>query len=88
MKHYQIRTSKDKFDKSISVYTSLFGSQPAVQTSSYAQWHLENPRMEFSILAKEHNHHSFLANIRLDQKAYLAILGGGVTAKNTDEFYG
>lgn len=51
MKRLHVSLSVKDIEQSIRFYTHLFAAHPTVQRDDYAKWQLEDPRVNFSILA-------------------------------------
>jgi catechol-2,3-dioxygenase len=49
MKRLHIHLSVDDLAQSIGFYTDLFGEKPSKQKDDYAQWMLDNPKVNFAI---------------------------------------
>jgi catechol 2,3-dioxygenase-like lactoylglutathione lyase family enzyme len=49
MKRFHVHVSVENLDESIRFYSTLFAAQPAVRQSDYANWMLEDPRINFAI---------------------------------------
>lgn len=49
MKRIHVHVSVENVGKSISFYTTLFGTEPAVVKDDYAKWMLDDPRVNFAI---------------------------------------
>lgn len=49
MKRLHIHVSVDDLSQSIRFYSALFGREPAKQKSDYAQWMLDDPKVNFAI---------------------------------------
>lgn len=49
MKRFHVHVSVNDLQQSIRFYSTLFGSQPAVQHDDYAKWMLDDPRINFAI---------------------------------------
>ena len=49
MKRLHINLAVDNLERSISFYTALFATDPAVVKTDYAKWMLEDPRVNFAI---------------------------------------
>lgn len=55
MKRFHVHVSVNDLEQSIRFYSTLFGSQPAVQHVDYAKWMLDDPRINFAISARGEN---------------------------------
>ena len=49
MKRMHVHVSVECLDRSISFYSALFATQPAIVKSDYAKWMLDDPRVNFAI---------------------------------------
>jgi predicted enzyme related to lactoylglutathione lyase len=49
MKRMHVHIGVEDLDRSISFYSALFATQPAVVKSDYAKWMLDDPRVNFAI---------------------------------------
>ena len=49
MKRLHINLAVDNLERSISFYTALFATDPAVVKTDYAKWMLDGPRVNFAI---------------------------------------
>jgi predicted lactoylglutathione lyase len=49
MKRMHVHVGVEDLEKSISFYSTLFASQPAVVKSDYAKWMLDDPHVNFAI---------------------------------------
>jgi predicted lactoylglutathione lyase len=49
MKRMHIHVGVEDLNRSISFYSALFATQPAVVKSDYAKWMLDDPRVNFAI---------------------------------------
>jgi catechol 2,3-dioxygenase-like lactoylglutathione lyase family enzyme len=52
MKRLHIHVSVDDLFQSIRFYSALFGREPTKQRSDYAQWKLDDPKVNFAISAR------------------------------------
>jgi catechol 2,3-dioxygenase-like lactoylglutathione lyase family enzyme len=52
MKRLHIHVSVDDLSQSIRFYSALFGREPTKQKRDYAQWRLDDPRINFAISAR------------------------------------
>ena len=52
MKRMHVHVAVDDLNKSISFYSALFETQPAVVKPDYAKWMLDDPRVNFAISAR------------------------------------
>ncbi|MBN9397561.1 MAG: VOC family protein [Candidatus Melainabacteria bacterium] len=52
MKRLHVHVAVGDLNQSTKFYTSLFGSEPAVQKDDYVKWMLEDPRINFAISAR------------------------------------
>ena len=53
MKRFHVHVGVTDIDKSVTFYSSLFGTEPAVVKSDYAKWMLEDPRINFAISMRD-----------------------------------
>ena len=49
MKRMHVHVGVEDLDRSISFYSALFATQPALVKSDYAKWMLDDPRVNFAI---------------------------------------
>jgi predicted enzyme related to lactoylglutathione lyase len=49
MKRMHVHVGVEDLDQSISFYSALFATQPAVTKPDYAKWMLDDPRVNFAI---------------------------------------
>jgi len=49
MKRFHVHVSVNDLQQSVRFYSTLFGSQPAVEQPDYAKWMLDGPRINFAI---------------------------------------
>ena len=49
MKRFHIHVGVEKLDESIRFYSALFGAEPVKRKPDYAQWLLDDPRVNFAI---------------------------------------
>jgi catechol 2,3-dioxygenase-like lactoylglutathione lyase family enzyme len=49
MKRMHVHVGVQDLDRSISFYSALFATEPAVVKSDYAKWMLDDPRVNFAI---------------------------------------
>lgn len=54
MKRLHVHVGVESLDRSVSFYSTLFGSAPTVVKADYAKWMLEDPRMNFAISQGHH----------------------------------
>lgn len=54
MKRMHVHVGVEDLAKSISFYSTLFGSEPTVTKPDYAKWMLEDPRVNFAISSGQH----------------------------------
>jgi catechol 2,3-dioxygenase-like lactoylglutathione lyase family enzyme len=52
MKRMHVHVGVENLDRSISFYSALFATQPAVVKSDYAKWMLDDPRVNFAISSR------------------------------------
>ncbi|OOG49641.1 ArsI/CadI family heavy metal resistance metalloenzyme [Rhodanobacter sp. C01] len=52
MKRFHVHVNVEHLDTSISFYSTLFGTSPAVVKDDYAKWMLDDPRVNFAISAR------------------------------------
>ena len=51
MKRLHVNLNVRELDESIRFYTTLFGAEPTMTKPDYAKWMLDDPRVNFSIVA-------------------------------------
>jgi catechol 2,3-dioxygenase-like lactoylglutathione lyase family enzyme len=51
VKRFHVHIAVENIQTSIAFYSKLFGQQPAKQHDDYAQWMLDDPRVNFAISA-------------------------------------
>jgi hypothetical protein len=56
MKRLHVHVAVKDLDASISFYSHLFASEPAVRKPDYAKWMLEDPRVNFAISHRDGAH--------------------------------
>jgi hypothetical protein len=49
MKRMHVHVGVENLERSISFYSALFATQPALVKSDYAKWMLDDPRVNFAI---------------------------------------
>ena len=49
MKRMHVHVSVRDIDRSVSFYSALFATEPAVVKADYAKWMLDDPRINFAI---------------------------------------
>lgn len=54
MKRLHVHVGVNDLDRSITFYSTLFGSEPTVLKPNYAKWMIEDPRVNFAISAGQH----------------------------------
>lgn len=54
MKRIHVHVGVENLDRSVSFYSTLFGSGPSVLKTDYAKWMLEDPRLNFAISCGDH----------------------------------
>ena len=52
MKRLHVHVAVEDLDRSIGVYSTLFGSRPGVVKDDYAKWMLDDPRVNFAISSR------------------------------------
>jgi len=55
MKRFHVHVSVRDVSESIGFYSKLFGTPPTVQKDDYANWMIEDPRINFAISKRGHN---------------------------------
>ena len=53
MKRLHVGVCVSNLDTSVRFYSELFGAAPTVRKPDYAKWRLDDPRMNFSISARD-----------------------------------
>ncbi len=53
MNRFHVHVNVDNLKQSISFYSSLFGTYPAVTKDDYAKWLLDDPAVNFAISVRE-----------------------------------
>jgi hypothetical protein len=56
MKRFHVHVSVEKIEESIRFYSALFRAAPTVVQPDYAKWMLEEPRVNFAISQRGHQH--------------------------------
>jgi catechol 2,3-dioxygenase-like lactoylglutathione lyase family enzyme len=56
MKRLHVHLAVDDLDENIKFYSTLFAAEPTVQHADYAQWRLDDPRVNFAISNRNHLH--------------------------------
>lgn len=54
MKRLHVHVGVTDLDRSISFYSTLFGTQPSVVKVDYAKWMIDDPRVNFAISSGDH----------------------------------
>jgi len=54
MKRLHVHVGVEDLDRSVSFYSTLFGTPPTVVKPDYAKWMLEDPRVNFAISSGGH----------------------------------
>lgn len=54
MKRMHVHVGVEDLPKSITFYSTLFGSEPTVTKPDYAKWMLDDPRVNFAISSGQH----------------------------------
>lgn len=54
MKRMHVHVGVEDLAKSITFYSTLFGSEPTVTKPDYAKWMLDDPRVNFAISSGQH----------------------------------
>jgi catechol 2,3-dioxygenase-like lactoylglutathione lyase family enzyme len=54
MSRFHVHVGVSDLDRSVTFYSRLFGTPPAVLKEDYAKWMLEDPRVNFAISAGRH----------------------------------
>ena len=54
MKRMHVHVGVEDLGKSITFYSTLFGTEPTVTKPDYAKWMLEDPRVNFAISSGQH----------------------------------
>jgi catechol 2,3-dioxygenase-like lactoylglutathione lyase family enzyme len=54
MKRFHVHVPVADLAESVRFYSTLFGSEPAVQRDDYAKWMLDDPRINFAISMRGH----------------------------------
>ena len=52
MKRFHAHVMVEDLESSVSFYSTLFGTEPAVLKADYAKWMLDDPRVNFAISAR------------------------------------
>lgn len=75
MKRFHVHINVDTLEPSIRFYSMLFGCAPVVVHADYAQWMLEDPRINFAI--SQHGGRAGIDHMGLqaDDEAELAAIG-------------
>jgi catechol 2,3-dioxygenase-like lactoylglutathione lyase family enzyme len=55
MKRFHIHIGVEKLEESIHFYSALFGANPVKRKTDYAQWFLDDPRVNFAISTRAKN---------------------------------
>ena len=53
MKRLHVHISVGDLDESVQFYSALFAAQPTVRKDDYAEWMLEDPRVNFAISKRD-----------------------------------
>ena len=77
MKRLHVHVSVDDLQQSIRFYATLFATEPAVVKPGYAKWMLADPRVHFSISARDREHAGLdHLGIQVEDEAELAEVYG------------
>ena len=79
MKRLHVSVAVNDLDKSVSFYSTLFGTKPIVLKPDYAKWMLEDPRVNFSISSRGTRKGVDHLGIQVDDDAELAVVAGRLT---------
>src|SRR4030095_4899337 len=76
MKRFHVHVSVEDLNQSISFYSTLFGTDPAVVKSDYVKWMLEDPRVNFAISQRGGKAGINHLGLQTDSDAELEVLHG------------
>ena len=63
MKRLHVNLKVKDLDQSMLFYSTLFGAEPTVTKSDYAKWMLDDPRVNFSIVALPNGGHGGIEHL-------------------------
>ena len=74
MKRLHVALRVDDLDATSRFYTALFGAEPTVQKDDYAKWMLDDPRVNFSVIAGAGRHGIEHLGIQAEDEQELQVL--------------
>ncbi|TPG46188.1 glyoxalase/bleomycin resistance/dioxygenase family protein [Rhodanobacter glycinis] len=75
MKRFHVHVNVDQLDRSITFYTTLFGTAPTVVKPDYAKWMLDDPRVNFAISQRGRQTGVDHLGMQAEDDAELAAIG-------------
>ena len=77
MSRFHMHVGVADLDKSIAFYSGLFGTAPSVTKPDYANWMLDDPRINFAISVREDAHRGIEhVGLQVEDAAELAAVYG------------
>lgn len=76
MKRFHIHVGVDTLDDAIRFYTALFGTEPTKRKPDYAQWLLDDPRVNFAISTRVKTKGMDHLGIQVEDEQELAEIRG------------
>ena len=76
MKRRHVHVAVEDLERSTAFYATLFGAPPSVVKDDYAKWMLDDPRVNFAIVARGRSSGLDHLGIQVDSAAELAELAG------------
>ena len=76
MKRIHIGLDVQDLNRSIAFYSNLFGAEPSLRKDDYAKWMLDDPRVNFSITARDCAAGDIHFGIQVENEGDLADIAG------------
>lgn len=76
MKRFHIHVGVDTLDEAIQFYSALFGAEPVKRKPDYAQWLLDDPRVNFAISTRVKSKGMDHLGIQVEDEQELAEIRG------------
>lgn len=76
MKRFHIHVGVDTLDEAIQFYSALFGAEPVKRKPDYAQWLLDDPRVNFAISTRVKSKGMDHLGIQVEDEHELAEIRG------------
>ena len=80
MKRLHIHVAVDDLGRSISFYSTLFGTGPSIREADYAKWMLDDPKVNFAISSRGAAHGIDHLGIQVETDYELRELAGRLKA--------